>query len=90
MRRQTVIVDIPVDIPKELLDISKTFSYVLLNIESLYELQLQKDLSVSVENGIWREILRQLRSSNIPEDQRERYEEQINNLKYIVLQDQYF
>ena len=81
MRRQTVIVDIPVNIPQELLDISKTFSYVLLNIESLYELQLQKDLSVSVENGIWREILRQLRSSNIPEDQRERYEEQINNLE---------
>ena len=61
MTRQTVIVDIPVDIPQELLDISKTFSYVLLNIGSLYELQLQKDLSVSVENGIWREILRQLR-----------------------------
>ena len=81
MTRQTVIVDIPVDIPQELLDISKTFSYVLLKIGSLYELQLQKDLSVSVENGIWREILRQLRSPNIPEDQRERYEEQINNLE---------
>jgi len=81
MRRQTIIVDIPVEIPQELSDISKAFAYVLLNIGSLYELQLQKDLSVSVENGIWREIPHRLRSANIPEDQRERYEEQINKLE---------
>ena len=81
MRRQTVIVDIPVEIPQDLYDISKAFAYVLLNIGSLYELQLQKDLSVSVENGIWREIPHRLRSAIIPEDQRERYEEQISNLE---------
>jgi len=81
MRRQTVIVDIPVEIPQELSDISKTFAYVLLNIGSLYELQLQKDLSVSVENGIWREIPHRLRSAQIPQNQQERYEEQISNLE---------
>lgn len=81
MRRQTVIVDIPVEIPHELYDISKAFAYVLLNIGSLYELQLQNDLTVSVENGIWREIPHRLRSANIPDDQRQRYEEQISNLE---------
>lgn len=81
MIKQTVIVDIPVDIPKELRDLSKAFAYVLLNIGSLYELQRKKDLSLDVENGIWREISKQLRTAEISEDQKHIYEEQLQTLE---------
>ncbi len=81
MRRQTVLVDIPVDIPKELTDLSKAFAYVLLNIGSLYELQLKKELPLDVENGIWREIPKQLRTAEISQDQKHKFEEQIKTLE---------
>lgn len=79
--RQTVLVDIPVDIPKELSDLSKTFAYVLLNIGSLYELQLKNELPIDVENGIWREIPKQLRASAIPEEHKLKFEEKIQILE---------
>ncbi|MGB2691805.1 MAG: hypothetical protein WBC96_04850 [Thermodesulfobacteriota bacterium] len=81
MRRQTVLVDIPVTIPKELTDLSKAFAYVLLNIGSLYELQLKKDLPLDVENGIWREIPKQLRTAEISEEQIHYFEQQIETLE---------
>jgi hypothetical protein len=81
MRRQKVLVDIPVAIAIELKDLSKTFTNVLLNIDSLYELQLKKELSLSKENSVWREIAKQLRTAEIPEDQKENYEEQIRKLE---------
>lgn len=79
--RQTVLVDIPVDIPKELSDLSKAFAYVLLNIGSLYELQLKNELPIDVENGIWREIPKQLRTASIPEEQKFKFEEKIQILE---------
>jgi len=81
MRRQTALVDIPVDIPEELIDLSKSFAYVLLNIGSLYALQLKGDLPVGVENGIWREIPKQLRTAEITTKQKDQYEEQIQTLE---------
>lgn len=81
MIKQTVLVEIPVDIPKELRDLSKAFAYVLLNVGSLYELQLKKELSVDVENGIWREISKQLRAAKISEDQKDKFEEQVQTLE---------
>lgn len=81
MRRQTVLVDIPVNIPKELTDLSKAFAYVLLNIGSLYELQLKKELSVDLENGIWREIPKQLRTAKISGEQKNKFEEQVQTLE---------
>ncbi|GJM14729.1 MAG: hypothetical protein DHS20C13_00560 [Thermodesulfobacteriota bacterium] len=81
MRRQTVLVDIPVDIPKELAELSKTFAYVLLNIGSLYSLQLKKELPLDVENGIWNEIPKQLRTAAVPEELKHKFEEQIQNLE---------
>ena len=81
MRRQTVLVDIPVDIPIELKGLSKPFAYALLNIGSLYELQLKKDLPVDVENGIWRGISKQLRTAEIPKQQKPKFEDQIKTLE---------
>jgi len=81
MIRQTVLVDVPVDIPKELTDLSKAFAYVLLNIGSLYELQLKKELSVDLENGIWREIPKQLRTAKISVEQKHKFEEQVQTLE---------
>jgi hypothetical protein len=81
MRRHTALVDIPVDIPKELTDLSKSFAYVLLNIGSLYALQLKDELPVGVENGIWREIPKQLRTAEVPTKQKDKYEEQIQTLE---------
>ena len=81
MRRQTILVDIPVDIPKELKELSKAFAYVLLNIGSLYNLQLKKELSLDVENGIWNEIPKQLRTAAIPEELKYKFEEQIQTLE---------
>ncbi|MCH7518069.1 MAG: hypothetical protein IH964_03475 [Candidatus Dadabacteria bacterium] len=81
MIRQTALVDIPVYIPKELTDLSKSFADVLLKIESLYSLQLKGKLSVVVENGIWREIPKRLRTTEIPERQKDKYEEQIQTIE---------
>ncbi|MFB3148465.1 MAG: hypothetical protein ACE10J_07370 [Thermodesulfobacteriota bacterium] len=81
MIRQTALVDIPVYIPKELTDLSKSFAYVLLKIGSLYSLQLKGKLSVAVENGIWREIPKRLRTTEIPERQKDKYEEQIQTIE---------
>jgi len=75
------LVDIPVDIPEELVDLSKSFAYVLLNIGSLYALQLKGNLPVGVENGIWREIPKQLRTVEITTKQKDQYEEQIQTLE---------
>ncbi len=75
------MVDIPVDIPKELTDLSESFADVLLNIGSLYELQLKGDLPVGVENGIWREIPKRLGITEIPETQKDKFEEQIQTLE---------
>ena len=81
MIRQTALVDIQVDIPKELTDLSKSFANVLLNIGSLYALQLKGDLPVVAENGIWREIPKRLRITEIPETEKDNFEEQIQTLE---------
>ncbi len=81
MRRKTAFVDIPANIPKELTDLSQTFAYVLLNIGSLYALQLKGDLSVVAENGIWREILKRLRITEIPATEKDSFEKQIQALE---------
>ncbi|MCH7950586.1 MAG: hypothetical protein IH875_08965 [Candidatus Dadabacteria bacterium] len=81
MIRQTALVDIPVYIPKELTDLSKSFADVLLNIGSLYSLQLKGKLSVVVEKDIWREIPKRLRTTEIPERQKDKYEEQIQTIE---------
>ena len=81
MIKQTVLVDIPVNIPDELIELSRSFAFVLLNIGSLYQLQLKDELSVSVENGIWSEVPKQLRSAQVPEPQITQYEEQIKTLE---------
>ena len=81
MIRQTALVDIPVYIPKELTDLSRSFADVLLNIGSLYALQLKGKLSVVVEKDIWREIPKRLRTTEIPERQKDKYEEQIQTIE---------
>ena len=67
MKRQTVRVDLPVHIPDELSALSKTFTDVLFNIESLYKLQLKGDISIRDERRIWNDIPETLGSANIPE-----------------------
>lgn len=81
MRKQTVLVDIPVDIPNDLKDLSQAFTYALWNISSLYQLQLENDLSVKVENGIWHEIPKSLRLAQLPLGQKNEYEQQIQDIE---------
>lgn len=85
MKRQTVRVDLPVHIPDELSALSKTFTDVLFNIESLYKLQLKGDISIRDERRIWNDIPETLGSANIPETHIQNLEKGIFDLYPITI-----
>ena len=65
MKRPTITVDIPVDIPNQLYNLSKTFIQALSHIDTLYDLQKKKDLSIREEKRIWNQIPEQISSEEV-------------------------
>ncbi|MEM7007965.1 MAG: hypothetical protein AAF462_02405 [Thermodesulfobacteriota bacterium] len=56
MRRKTVLVNLSVQIPEGLRNLSRTFSQILLKINTLYDLQSGGTLTPRDERKIWKEI----------------------------------
>lgn len=68
MKRQTITLDLPIQIPKELSIVSETFVDILTIVDSLYELQMKKDLSIIDERTLWNKIPEALKLAHISDD----------------------
>lgn len=85
MKRRTITVDLPVKVPKELGLLSETFTEVLANINTLYELQQKKNLSIRDERSIWNQIPESLKSANVPDTHIENLNKGIFDLYPITI-----
>ena len=81
MKRKTTVVNVHTDIPPELSGLSSSFSNVLSNIDSLYDLQVNKELSIREERSIWQEIPKFLKLAPVPESEQESLEHHIERIK---------